>query len=115
MTEEKTANDNKKETTANTAAGVKFPLKWDDSTMTTTYANVCNVASTQEEVTVLFGTNQTSITGESNKVTIKLSDRIILSPFAAKRLMLLLNNIVTQYENRFGKLNIEVRPTGGAK
>jgi len=114
MTEEKTATDNKKETTANTAAA-KFPLKWDDSTMKTTYANVCNVASTQEEVTVLFGTNQTSITGDSNEVTIKLSDRIILSPFAAKRLMLLLNNVVTQYESRFGKLNIEVRQTGGAK
>ena len=31
---------------------------WDDSKMRSTYANVCNVASTREEVVVLFGTNQ---------------------------------------------------------
>ena len=33
-------------------------VRWDDSKMTSTYANVCNVSSTREEVTLLFGTNQ---------------------------------------------------------
>ena len=88
-------------------------VNWDDSGMKTTYANVCNVSSTREEVTLLFGTNQTWNTGQ-NEFTIKLSDRIILNPFAAKRLLLLLNNVVQQYEQRFGALEFEARPSTNA-
>ena len=74
--------------------------------MASTYANVCNVSSTQEEVTLLFGTNQTWHTGQQ-ELAILLSNRIILSPFAAKRLSLLLNNIMSQYEARFGALKTD--------
>jgi len=81
-------------------------LRWDDSNMTSTYANVCNVSSTREEVTLLFGTNQSWYTGQP-ELTVQLSDRIILNPFAAKRLSLLLNNIMKEYEARFGQLQIE--------
>ncbi len=81
-------------------------VKWDDSSMKTSYANVCNVASTREEVTLLFGTNQTWH-GELKEVSVRLSDRIILSPFAAKRLAVLLNNVVREYEKRFGSLTID--------
>jgi hypothetical protein len=81
-------------------------VRWDDSRMTSTYANVCNVSSTREEVTLLFGTNQTWHTGQP-ELTVMLTDRIILNPFAAKRLSLLLNNIMTEYESRFGELQIE--------
>lgn len=48
--------------------GVLPRLKWDDPNMKTSYANVCNVASTREEVTLLIG------------------------------------NVVTDYEKRFGTL-----------
>ncbi len=81
-------------------------IKWDDSAMSTSYANVCNVSSTREEVTLLFGTNQTFNT-ETNQVQIKLSDRLILSPYAAKRLSLLLANVIEQYETKFGPLNLD--------
>jgi hypothetical protein len=91
---------------AETTGAGTTKVKWDDSGMSTSYANVCNVASTREEVTLLFGTNQTWHTGQK-EVAIKLSDRIIVSPFAAKRLLMLLTNVVEQYEQRFGKLNIE--------
>ena len=80
-------------------------IHWDDAQMKTAYANVCNVASTREEVIVLFGTNQ-AWKGMEEEVTVQLSDRIILSPFAAKRLAALLNNVVQQYEARFGALEI---------
>ena len=33
-------------------------IKWDDSMMKSSYANVCNVTSTREEVVMLFGMNQ---------------------------------------------------------
>jgi hypothetical protein len=81
-------------------------LRWDDSKMTSTYANVCNVSSTREEVTLLFGTNQSWHMGQP-ELTVQLTDRIILNPFAAKRLSLLLNNIMREYESRFGALLIE--------
>jgi hypothetical protein len=90
--------------------GATPTIKWDDSSMKTSYANVCNVSSSREEVTLLFGTNQTWHTGQQ-EFTIKLSDRIIISPFAAKRLLLLLQNVVGQYEARFGQLEVGV-PSG---
>ena len=87
-------------------------VRWDDSKMTSTYANVCNVSSTREEVTLLFGTNQTWHTGQQ-EFSVVLTDRIILNPFAAKRLSLLLNNVVREYESRFGELQLQPvqRPT----
>ena len=80
-------------------------VKWDDANMQTAYANVCNVASTREEVTLLFGTNQTWH-GQQDEVCVRLSDRIILSPYAAKRLAMLLASVVGEYEKRFGSLGV---------
>jgi hypothetical protein len=71
------------------------------------------VASTREEVVLLFGMNQAWHAGQK-EVTVQLTDRIVLSPFAAKRLAVLLNNLVREYESRFGKLDIEARAAGGA-
>lgn len=88
-------------------------VRWDDSDMSTSYANVCNVSSTREEVTLLFGTNQSWHTGQE-EVVIKLSDRLILSPYAAKRMSQLLTNIVDQYEQRFGSLQTDASETGPA-
>jgi hypothetical protein len=93
------------------AVGATPTIKWDDSDMSTSYANVCNVSSSREEVTLLFGTNQTWHTGQQ-EFTVKLSDRVIISPFAAKRLLVLLQNVVGQYEARFGQLDIGVDLTG---
>jgi len=81
-------------------------VHWDDSEMRTTYANVCNVTGTREEFSLLFGTNRTWQTG-SRRFDVKLSDRVVLSPFAAKRLCLLLQNALAQYEARFGALNVQ--------
>jgi hypothetical protein len=91
------AVDNKKKTNGPT-------IRWDDSKMRSVYANVCNVSSTREEVTLLFGTNQAWRTGQK-EVAIELTDRVIVSPFAAKRLSLLLNGVVAEYEKRFGTLD----------
>jgi len=91
-------------------------VKWDDANMKTSYANVCNVSSTREEVTLLFGTNQTFAADqkEIKEVKVHLTERIILSPFAAKRLALLIGNVVTEYEKRFGTLGGPERQERGA-
>jgi len=81
-------------------------IKWDDSGMRSGYANVCNVTSTREEVVLLFGMNQ-AWNRTQKEVTIQLTDRIIVSPYAAKRLSALLDGVVKEYEKRFGVLKIE--------
>jgi hypothetical protein len=81
-------------------------IKWDDSNMRSSYANVCNVTSTREEVVMLFGMNQAWNRGQK-EVTIQLTDRIVVSPYAAKRLAMLLDGVIKEYESRFGTLNIE--------
>ena len=43
------------------------------------------------------------------EVTVQLSDRIVLSPFVAKRLSLVLSNVIRDYESRYGKLEVEAR------
>ena len=80
---------------------------WDDSQMRTTFANVVNGASTREEVTLFFGTNQSWNVGQGSDVKVQLSDRIILTPYAAKRLNVLLDAIVKSYEKANGPLNIQ--------
>ena len=63
-------------------------VRWDGSNMKSTYANVCNVTSTREEMTLIFGTNQAWHTGQSELV-VELTNRVILNPFAAKRSVIL--------------------------
>lgn len=78
---------------------------WDDSKMRTSYANVCNVLGTREEVMLLFGANQ-AWHGGQKEVTVVLSERIVLNPFAAKRLMQLLGQGLKEYEARYGELKV---------
>ncbi len=79
---------------------------WDDSAMSSSYANVVNVLATREEMTLLFGTNQTWNASGGTDLVVKLSDRIVLTPFAAKRLCTLLDRRVKEYEELFGKLDV---------
>ena len=108
-----TPND-AREAAARRAAATGTPqIKWDDSNMKSSYANVCNVASTREEVVLLFGINQ-AWHGGQQEVTVQLTDRIILTPFAAKRLSILLSNLIQQHETRFGALSVDVNRPGEA-
>ena len=83
-------------------------VNWDDSQMRTTYANVVNASSTREEVTLFFGTNLTWNPGEAKEFHVRLSDRVVLSPFAAKRLWILVGAMLKEYENRFGPLQMDL-------
>ena len=87
-------------------AGGQPTLKWDDSSMSTSYANVVNVSMTREECGLFFGTNLTTGIGGTGEVSIKLSDRIIMTPHAAKRLAVLLDANLRGYEERYGKLEV---------
>jgi hypothetical protein len=52
---------------------------------------------------LFFGISNPSQTGQP-EVSVQLSQRVIMSPFAAKRMAALLGNVVKQYEERWGQL-----------
>lgn len=96
-------SENQTNEAQSSARGETPKVTWDDSTMRSSYANVCTVSATREEVFLLFGTSQAWQSGQQ-EVTVRLTDRMILSPFAAKRLATLLNAVITDYENKHGPL-----------
>lgn len=81
-------------------------VHWDDTKMATTFANVVNVLVTREELTLLFGMNQTWNTSQSRELTVQLSNRIVLTPYAAKRLLTLLSARIAEYEAKLGPLTL---------
>jgi len=83
----------------------QLKVRWDNTTMRSSYSNVCNVAGTREEIVLLFGMNQ-SFNADQNEMTIQLNDRIVLSPFVAKRLAGLLDAVIKDYESKYGTLTI---------
>src|SRR5262249_2202730 len=85
--------------------GANAKVNWDDSNMRTVYANVCNVIGTREEVMLLFGSNQ-AWQGGQKEIRVLLSDRVVLNPFAAKRLLRMLEQGLKEYEGRFGELKV---------
>ena len=89
-----------------TATEISGPqIAWDDSKMATSYANVCNVLGTREEIMLLFGANQ-AWQSEQKQVKVVLSNRIVLNPYAAKRLMTMLEMGLKEYESRYGELKL---------
>ncbi len=80
-------------------------LRWDDRKMATSFANVVNIQSTREQVDLFFGTNQTWNAATDRTLSIELSNRIILSPYAAKRLSVALSGVLREYEARYGTLD----------
>jgi hypothetical protein len=86
-------------------------VNWDDKQMRTSYANVVNASATREEVAVFFGTNMTWSLNDKREFNVHLNDRIVLSPFAAKRLSILLAAVVREYEKRFGRLEVPGAPS----
>lgn len=91
--------------TAKKAADMQ-KVVWDDSRMNTSYSNVCNVLGSREEITLLFGANQAWHAGQK-EVKVMLSDRVVLNPYAAKRLATLLERVLKEYETRYGELKLE--------
>jgi hypothetical protein len=89
------------------ADGAVAPMvHWDDSRMVTHFANVVNIQSTLDQVDLFFGTNKTWNVGSDRQVKVELTDRVILSPHAAKRLSIALHGVLTEYESRYGELKV---------
>jgi hypothetical protein len=82
-------------------------VQWVDKNMSTHFANVVNVQSTREQVDLFFGMNQTWNIAGNSQVAVDLTNRIILTPHAAKRLWTILGGVLREYESRHGALEVE--------
>ena len=109
MATDKNGKDTKADVSATpkaTQAGDQPKIVWDSTDMRSSYANVFNVAGAREEFVFFFGMNQAWDAGQ-RELKVQLTDRIVMSPFAAKRLSNLLNNVLKDYEARHGSLDVE--------
>ncbi|MCC6608260.1 MAG: DUF3467 domain-containing protein [Burkholderiales bacterium] len=89
------------EATGGTAAATR--VRWKTDSLKSAYANFCNASSTREEVVLNFGVSH-DWERQPQDMEIELSHRVVLSPFAAKRLAQLLSKLVGEYETRYGEL-----------
>jgi hypothetical protein len=85
------------------AAAATPPMRFNTTNLKSTYCNMCNANSTREEVVLNFGVNEGWDRGAGD-AEVALEHRIILSPFAAKRLAQMLGRLVDEYETRYGAL-----------
>jgi hypothetical protein len=81
-------------------------IRWDDSAMRSAYANVCHVNGNREEIILLFGMHK-SWSNTQREVVVQLLDRVVLNPYAAKRLSTLLARVLREYEARYGQIQTE--------
>jgi hypothetical protein len=92
----------------------------DASEISTVYTNFCRVSVTPEELVLDFGLNTQMV--PTGTETVKLSHRIVMNFFTAKRLLGALMNVVLAQETSFGALELDFqkrmrggRPTTGGK
>jgi hypothetical protein len=85
-------------------SGNRLKVVWDDTNIKSVYAEFAQVKAAREEVMLLFGTKRTTQL-DQNELQVKLNERIVLSPIAAKRLAIQLENGIRDYESRYGSLS----------
>jgi len=82
-----------------------FPV--DSSNLPTHYANFARVTGTPEELVLDFGLNTQMVPNAAEPV--KLTHRLVLNFYTAKRLLLALNAAIQQHERVYGVLEIDVQ------
>ena len=90
-------------------------LRIDEAGLEGRYANLTRVIAGPEEVVIDFGLLVPSQQNPQQQ-NAKLTDRVVLNYFNAKRLAMTLNATVTRYEQAFGPLELDARKRqiGGA-
>ena len=92
---------------------VQIPI--DSEHMVSTYANFFRVTGTPEEIVLDFGLNTQQMTAAGTPEAVKLTQRLTMSFYTAKRLLNALQWAVSRYESNFGVLETDfqkrMRPT----
>ncbi len=95
------------ETPENETGQRKASVDWNDESMQTSFANVVNIQGTKEQIELFYGTNRTWNASGDGPLRVDLTNRIILTPHAAKRMHQLLTGVLREYEARHGVLKVE--------
>lgn len=85
------------------AAQPQFPT--DYSSLSTVYTNFCRVSVTPEELVLDFGLNTQLSPAPTEPV--KLSHRVVMNFYTAKRLLNALIGVVSNHENTYGALELD--------
>jgi len=92
-------------------------LRIDESKMSSTYANTIRTSTTQDEVVLDFGMNLPQPGADNNNpiLVFNVGSRVVMNWAGAKRLAISLGQVVRQYEERAGEINIsgQQAPKGG--
>jgi hypothetical protein len=76
--------------------------------LTATYANLCRVTSTPEEVIMDFAVNPNAF-GAVLDEPLKADHRIIMSFYAAKRVAVILAETIRRHETAYGAVELDPR------
>ena len=87
------------------AQPVQIPV--DVEHMVLTYANFFRVTGTPEELVLDFGLNTQQLTPAGTPEAVRLSQRLVMSFYTAKRLLAALQWAVGRYEGNFGVLETD--------
>ena len=79
----------------------------DDHNVHAVYANFCRVTGSPEELIVDFGLNPQPV--GVPKEPIKVTQRVVVNYYTAKRLLLALNMSVQRHESIFGVLETDIQ------
>ena len=82
-------------------------ITFDDRECKDSYSNFFTVASTPEDVVVNFG-----VVNQERANNVKLSSRVFLNYYNAKRLVLGLMQAVRQFEDTYGVLELDPKKRG---
>jgi hypothetical protein len=101
--------------TGEAAAPQQVQIPVDADSMMSTYANFFRVTGTPEEIVLDFGLNTQQLTSAGTPEAVKLTQRLTMSFYTAKRLLNALQWAVSRYESNFGVLETDfqkrMRPT----
>ena len=78
---------------------------WNDSNMKSLYVNATNVVGGREEIMMLLGLNQ-AWNMNQGKVKVDIAERVVMTPYTAKRLAVMLAATLKAYEAKFGTIDI---------
>ncbi|MDI1290789.1 MAG: DUF3467 domain-containing protein [bacterium] len=93
----------------------QIQLRIDESKMGTTYANTIRTSTTQDEVVLDFGMNL-PVPNQDNQpaLVFAVGSRVVMNWAGAKRLAISLGQVVRQYEERAGEINLGQRQAPNA-
>lgn len=105
--DEPTSKESIESISSDAAGGTQVKVDVDDTSAPVSYSSTVRVSGTAEEFTLDFA-GQLRPAGQ-NRATLKIDNRVVLSPWAAKRLAMTLGQAVQRYEQAYGKLELDPR------